>query len=179
MRAWRRIALLVAALATATACSPPSPPVDRRPLGSVTAPPVECGLISSQAITRALGLDTFYASGSTSAANFSRCIVSRSPAIEDRARISVELHDPFASTLQSLEHTKDIEKGADLPSDVGPGYSAALKDKDGNTVGAKVLAWTQDGTKMLSIQIVQGAPDRDQQADAVEFARQLRPLLLV
>ena len=177
MRAWRTTALLAATLATVTACTS-LPPVDHSPLGSVTALPVECGLISSQAITRALGLDTFYASGSTSAANFSHCIVSRSPAIEDRARMSIELHDPFNSTLQSLQHTKTSDKGTDLPSDIGPGYSVSIKDKDGKTVGAKVLAWTQDGSKMLTIQIVQGAAGRDQQADAVEFARQLKPLLL-
>ena len=110
MRAWRTTALLTAALATVTACSSP-PPVDRSSLGSVTAPPVECGLISSQAITRILGLDTFYASGSTSAADFSHCIVGRSPAIEDKRECRVELHDPFKSTLQSLQRTKAIDKG--------------------------------------------------------------------
>ncbi|MEU0564759.1 hypothetical protein ABZ297_05065 [Nonomuraea sp. NPDC005983] len=41
-----------------------------------------------------------------------------------------------------------------------------------------MLAWHQDGSKMLSIRINQGAPGRDHQADAIEFARQLKPLLL-
>ncbi|MGN9786905.1 hypothetical protein ACTMTF_36165 [Nonomuraea sp. ZG12] len=143
----------------------------------MTAPPVECGLISSQAITRALGLEDFYASGSNSASDFSHCIIGRSPAIEDKARMSVELHDPFNSTLQSLQHTKASDMGIDLPSDIGPGYSASIKDGNGKTIGVKVLTWTQDGSKMLSIQIVQGAAGRDQQSDAVEFARQLKPLL--
>jgi hypothetical protein len=90
----------------------------------------------------------------------------------------IELHDPFSSTLQSLEGTKVADKGADLPNGLGPGYSAPIKDKDGNSVGAKALAWTRDGSKMLDIQIIQGAPGRDHQADVVEFVRQLRPLLL-
>lgn len=147
-------------------------------MGSVTAPPVECGLVSSQAISRVLGLEKFYASGSESVTEFSHCIVSRSPNIKDKARMFIELHNPFDSTLESLEYTKTTDKGADLPSGLSPGYSAPIKDKDGDMVGAKAMAWTQDGTKMLDIQIIQGAPGRDHQADVVEFMRQLRPLLL-
>ncbi|MCP2364194.1 hypothetical protein HD597_011214 [Nonomuraea thailandensis] len=164
-------------LISAAGCSSP-PPADRRPLGSVTTPPVECGLLSNQAIGRAIGLSDFYASGSTSANDFSHCVVSKSPSIRDKASMTVELQDPFPSTLQSLENGKARDRGVTLPSGVGPGYSAAIKDTDGNIVGAKAFAWTQDGTKVLAIQIVKGAPGRDHQADAIEFARQLRPLLL-
>ncbi|MGW7477097.1 hypothetical protein ACWGH8_00770 [Nonomuraea muscovyensis] len=123
-------------------------------------------------------MDHFYASGSESLAGFSHCIVTRSPSIEDKALMFIELHKPFTSTLQSLEHTKVVDKGADLPNGLGPGYSAPIKDKDGNIAGAKALTWTQDGTEMLDIQIIRGAPGRDHQADVVELVRQLRPMLL-
>ncbi|MEV4478044.1 hypothetical protein [Nonomuraea sp. NPDC049504] len=92
--------------------------------------------------------------------------------------MTVELHDPYPSILQSLENGKARDSGVALPDGVGPGYSAPVKDTNGNLVGGKVFAWTPDGSKMLAIQIVKGAAGRDHQADAVEFARQLRPLLL-
>lgn len=177
MRTSSAPALLAVILVTAAACSSP-PPLDRHPLGNVTAPPAECGLLSRQAIGRAIGLSDFYASGSTSANGFSHCVVSRSPSIKNQASMTVELHDPYPSTLQSLENGKARDRGAALPSGVGPGYSAPIKDTEGNVVGAKAFAWTQDATKVLAIQIVRGAPGRDHQADAIEFARQLRPLLL-
>ncbi|WP_346114863.1 hypothetical protein [Nonomuraea maheshkhaliensis] len=92
--------------------------------------------------------------------------------------MTVELQIPFASTLQSLELGRTRDRGIDLPNGLTPGYSAIIKDTDGNTVGAKAFAWTQDGTKMLAIHIVKGGPGRDHQADVIEFVRQLRPLLL-
>ncbi|MFI6739177.1 hypothetical protein ACIBI9_40175 [Nonomuraea sp. NPDC050451] len=144
----------------------------------MTTPPVECGLLSSQAIGRAIGFSNFYATGSTSANDFSHCVVSKSPSIRDKASMTVELHNPFPSTMQSLENGKVRDRGVALPNGIGPGYSASIVDTDGNIVGAKAFAWTQDGTKVLAIQIVKGAPGRDHQADAIEFARQLRPLLL-
>lgn len=180
MRVWRSSAILSAALVAVAACSsPPSPPTDRRPLGSVTTPPLECDFLSSEAISRAIGLDTFYASGTNSPKDSSRCIVTRSPSIRDKALLFIELHSPFTSTLESLENTKSADKGIDLPADSGPGYSAAIKDTDGNTIGAKAFAWTRNGSKMLEIEIIHGASGRDHRADAIEFARQLRPLLLV
>ncbi|MFB9470310.1 hypothetical protein ACFFR3_12380 [Nonomuraea salmonea] len=123
-------------------------------------------------------MSDFYASGSTSASDFSHCVVSKSPSITDKALMTVELHDPYPSILQSLENGKARDSGVALPDGVGPGYSAPVKDTNGNLVGGKVFAWTPDGSKMLAIQIVKGAAGRDHQADAVEFARQLRPLLL-
>ncbi|MFI6927264.1 hypothetical protein ACIBIZ_45540 [Nonomuraea spiralis] len=168
---------MIIIIITTAACSSPAP-VDSRPLGTVTAPPVECGLLSSQAIGRAIGLDNFYASGSTSANNFSHCVISKSPSIRDKASMTVELHNPFPSTIQSLENGKARDRGVTLPNGVGPGYSAAIVGKDGSIVGAKAFAWTPDGAKVLAIQIVKGAPGRDHRADAIEFARQLRPLLL-
>ncbi|NRQ32959.1 hypothetical protein HII36_14070 [Nonomuraea sp. NN258] len=92
--------------------------------------------------------------------------------------MSIELYNPFDSTLESLEYTQEKDKGIDLPSGAGPGYSAPIKDADGNVVGAKALAWTQEGKKLLSIYIARGAPGRDHRADVIEFARQLRSLLL-
>ncbi|MEQ4725180.1 hypothetical protein [Nonomuraea sp. B19D2] len=92
--------------------------------------------------------------------------------------MSIELYNPFDSTLESLEYTKTKDGGSDLPSNAGPGYSAPIKDADGRIIGAKALAWTENGTKLLTIYIARGAPGRDHRADIVEFVRQLRPLLL-
>jgi hypothetical protein len=177
MRVSRVTVFLLAALISVAGCSSP-PPVDRRPLGSVTAPPLRCGLVSSDAIERAVGLSNPYTSGFLSSDHYSTCVISKSSKIEDKASMSIELQNPFASTLQSLELAKAQDRGSDLPSGLAPGYSAAIKDTGGNTVGAKAFAWTQDGTKVLAIQIVKGGPGRDHQADAIEFIRQLRPLLL-
>jgi hypothetical protein len=173
---------LLVALFTATSCSssPPPPPADRRPLGAVTAPPTEaeCAVLAHQAIARALGVDDFYASGSESAAHFSHCVISKSPAPEDKALMTIELHSPFDSTLDALENTKAGDKGTDLPSHAGPGYSAPIFDTGGNVIGAQARAWTKDVSKVLVIRIVSGKPGRDHKADVVEFVRQLRPLLL-
>lgn len=180
MRGWRSKVILPAALIVATACAPSSPSTaDRRPLGIVTEPPLECDFLASQALSRAIGLETFYASGTNSPKDSTRCIVSKSPSIRDKAFMLVELHSPFLSPLDSLQYSKAADKGTDLPASSGPGYSAAIKDVDGNSIGAKVFAWTHNGSKMLEIQIIRGAPGRDHRADAIEFARQLRPLLLV
>ncbi|MFI6903921.1 hypothetical protein ACIBKY_21825 [Nonomuraea sp. NPDC050394] len=152
--------------------------MDRNPLGNVTAPPLECGAVSRQAIGRAIGMDNFYASGSMSPARFSHCVVATSPGLSDKASMTIELHDPSPSTVESLEYTKTKDGGADLPVDTAPGYSATTRDTGGAVVGGKAMAWTQDGKKLLVIQIVRGAPGRDHRADAVEFIRGLRPLLL-
>lgn len=179
MRAWRSSVILSATLLAATACSSPPPsPVDRRPLGSVTKPPLECDFLSSQAISRAIGLDAFYASGTASPKDSTHCVVAKSPNIQDRTLLYIELQSSFTSTPESLQNTKIANQGTDLPTDSMPGFSAAIKDTDGNTVGDKIFAWTHSGSKILAIQIIRGAPGRDHRADAIEFARQLRPLLL-
>ncbi|MGW0805549.1 hypothetical protein [Nonomuraea sp. NPDC002799] len=144
----------------------------------MTTPPVECGLVSRQAIGRAIGLSDFYASGSSPPSAFSRCIISSLQSIEDRASMTIELQDPFPSNLESLDNAKARDRGVELPSGLTPGYSAPVKDPNGDVVGAKALGWTEDGTKVLVIKIAKGAPGRDHRADAVEFMRQLRPLLL-
>ncbi|MGW4411569.1 hypothetical protein ACWEJ6_46610 [Nonomuraea sp. NPDC004702] len=144
----------------------------------MTAAPLECGVVSNHAIARALGISSFRASGSTSVKNFSHCIISRFPATEKKARMSIELYDPFASTLDSLEYTKTQEDGTNLPAEIQPGFSSLMEDADGNVIGARALAWTSDGTKLLSVMIARGAPGRDHVADVIEFTRKLRPLLL-
>ncbi|MFI7125886.1 hypothetical protein ACIBQ1_09335 [Nonomuraea sp. NPDC050153] len=92
--------------------------------------------------------------------------------------MSIELHDPFGSTVDALHNAKAEDKGTDLPADAGPGYSAPIIDTEKNVIGARARAWTQDVTKVLDIKIVRGGPGRDHKADVVEFVRQLKPLLL-
>ncbi|MEU7746730.1 hypothetical protein [Nonomuraea sp. NPDC049158] len=84
----------------------------------------------------------------------------------------------MATSIQSLEATKASDKGVSLPNGLGPGFSALIKDEEGTPVGAYALAWVPDGSKLLSVKIARGAPGRDIRADAVEFAKQLKPFLL-
>lgn len=65
----------------------------------------------------------------------------------------------------------------DLPDGLGPGFSARRKNAQGRSI-AFVYGWTPDHEKLLSVNIMEGAPGRDSVADAVEFFRQLKPLLL-
>jgi hypothetical protein len=169
---------VLAALLLIVGCSTPPPQEDRRPLGNVTAEPRECGLISRDAIARTTGLKDFHTDGTTSVAHFAYCIVTRSPNTSEPAWMAIELRDPPAMPIQALEATRISDKGVSLPSDLGPGFSALIMDKEGAPVGAYALTWTSDGGKLLSVRIARGAPGRDKRADAIEFARQLRPMLL-
>ncbi|MEU4232012.1 hypothetical protein AB0F17_47635 [Nonomuraea sp. NPDC026600] len=170
--------LFIAAVTIMTGCSSAPPSKDNRPLGNVTAKPQECGLIARDAIARAIGLKSFYADGTTSAAHFAYCIVTRSPNDSQAAWMLIEVKDPLPYSVQSLEARKASDKGVDLPNELRPGYSAPIRDQDGEPVGAYVSAWTNHDPKLLSIKIFRGAPGRDHQADAIEFARQLKPFLL-
>lgn len=178
MRARPWTLLLIVAIASATACSPSSPPEDRSPLGAVTASPGECGILSQQAITRATGLTEFSTSGTKSPTRFKYCVVSKPADTKEPVRLEIELHPDLAFSLDGLERRKVADKGAALPAGAGPGYSAIIRGEGGQPRGAFASAWTSHGTKLLSITLYQGAPGRDHQADVIEFARQLRPLLL-
>ncbi|GAA1739216.1 hypothetical protein [Nonomuraea bangladeshensis] len=168
-------ALLIAVLLAAPACSF-SPPPDNRPLGDVTAKPQECGLISRDAIARATGLDDFLATGSRPGERFDRCIVRKLQSDEIGAELSITFDNPSSLSLEELEGTKQHDHGVDLPADLGPGFTAQFEGKDGLRTYA--YAWTPDTRRRLSIWITPGAPGRDHRADAIEFVRQLKPILL-
>ncbi|WP_155128964.1 hypothetical protein [[Actinomadura] parvosata] len=168
-------AVLMVVTLAGSACSS-SPPPDTRPLGDVTAQPQECGLISRQAIARAIGLDDFLASGSRPGERFDRCIVSKPQSDEPGAELSISFDDPSALSLDELESTKQHDRGVDLPTGLGPGYTAQYEGKKGLSTYA--YAWTPDARRRLSIYITPGAPGRDHRADAIEFVRQLKPILL-
>ncbi|MGW4411775.1 hypothetical protein ACWEJ6_47685 [Nonomuraea sp. NPDC004702] len=174
----RTSALLIVWMAGMTACSPSPLVQDRTPIGAVTASPRECGLLSDQAIKRATGLTHFYASGTNSSTRFQYCVVSESANAESPKWLEVTLDPYLAFSREGLERRRVIDKGVALPVGVGPGFSAAIKTKDGEPLGAFVSAWATQGTKLLSITLYRGAPGRDHQADVIEFARQLRPILL-
>ncbi|MFF0775840.1 hypothetical protein ACFYUK_43610 [Nonomuraea wenchangensis] len=166
---------LIAAIVVVSACTS-SPPPDTSPLGEVTAGPQECGLISKQAIIRATGLQEYEASGSEPGRPFSYCIVT-DPQNEGRGfLLSVKLDNPSALSLEELTNTMKHDRGVDLPPDLGPGYTAEFESKNGPSTYA--YAWTPDTRRLLSIWITPGAPGRDHRADAIEFVRQLRPILL-
>lgn len=175
MRTFFPTALLVAAMITASSCSS-SPPPDTRPLGNVTAKPQECGLISRQAIARATGLEEFDASGSRPGEPFERCVVVESPGDGFEAQLSIDLFNPSALSVEELASTKEHDKGIDLPAGLGPGFTAQIEGENGPSTYA--YAWTDDARRRLSIWITPGAPGRDHRADAIEFVRQLKPILL-
>ncbi|NRQ36665.1 hypothetical protein HII36_33245 [Nonomuraea sp. NN258] len=167
---------LLAGLVMVTSCSAATPR-DQRPLGSVTAVPQVCGLISKDAIGRATGLTRFSASGSEPGGPFKLCSVIEEPDQGEGSRLLIEIYEPPPTSLQGLENTKAHDNGSELPEGLGPGYSALIQ-RDGEVVGAYVYAWTPDVRRLLSIRITHGAPGRDHRADAIEFLRQLKPLLL-
>ncbi|MFI6995676.1 hypothetical protein [Nonomuraea wenchangensis] len=175
MRSSALSALLIAVALATTACDS-APPADTKPLGNITAKPQECGLISRQAITRATGLHDFLATGSRPGDPFSRCIVRKLQSDEMGAELSITLDNPSALSVAELEGTKKADHGVDLPADLGPGFTAQFEGKHGLSTYAN--AWTPDARRLLTIWITPGAPGRDHRADAIEFVRQLRPILL-
>ncbi|MEU8361233.1 hypothetical protein AB0C27_34980 [Nonomuraea sp. NPDC048882] len=142
----------------------------------MTAQPLECGLISRQAIARVTGLDDFLATGSRPGERFDRCVVRKQGGDDIGAELSITLDDPSALTLEELEGTKQHDRGVDLPADLGPGYTAQIEGDNGLRTYA--YAWTPDTRRRLSIWITPGAPGRDHRADAIEFVRHLKPILL-
>ncbi|MFI6500283.1 hypothetical protein [Nonomuraea typhae] len=172
------LASLVASLVMTACTSSPPVPRDRTPLGSVVESPGECGVLSRTAISRATGLAEFSSSGTETLAHFAYCLI-RNPADSGAPlRLAIELDDPMRSTVDGVERKKATDKGVSLPAEVGPGYSAIIRDQGGEPAGAYVTAWTPDGARLLSIELYRGAPGRDHRADVVEFAKQLRPVLL-
>ncbi|WP_327105153.1 hypothetical protein [Nonomuraea glycinis] len=89
----------------------------------------------------------------------------------------IEVFDPSPHDSADLENTKAATKGIDLPAELGPGFAARRMNGKDQTV-AFVYGWTPDYERLLTINIMEGAPGRDSLADATEFFRQLKPLLL-
>ncbi|MGR6914168.1 hypothetical protein ACU635_07945 [[Actinomadura] parvosata] len=142
----------------------------------MTAKPQECGLISRQAIARATGLDEFLATGSRPGERFDRCIVRKLQSADLGSELSISIDDPSALSLDELEGTKQHDQGIDLPAELGPGFTAQFEGKNG--LNTYAYAWTPDTSRRLSIWITPGGPGRDHRADAIEFVRQLKPILL-
>ncbi|MCK2213452.1 hypothetical protein MF672_006545 [Actinomadura sp. ATCC 31491] len=175
MRASILAPLLLMAMAMASACTS-SPPPDTRPLGNVTASPQECGLIAKRVIIRATGVEMYEASGSERGGPFSYCVVT-DPQHDDRGSLlSIQLDNPSALSAEELANTKKHDHGVDLPPGLGPGYTANFDGK--NSRNTYAYAWTSDASRLLSVWITPGASGRDHRADAIEFIRQLRPVLL-
>ncbi|MFC5824984.1 hypothetical protein [Nonomuraea insulae] len=142
----------------------------------MTAKPQECGLISRQAIARATGLDGLLATGSRPGERFDRCIARKLHSDDIGAELSITFDDQSSLSLDELEGTKQHDRGVNLPADLGPGFTAQIEGKNGPSTYA--YAWTPDTRRRLSIWITPGAPGRDHRADAIEFVRQLKPILL-
>ncbi|GAA3171145.1 hypothetical protein GCM10010486_43040 [Nonomuraea roseoviolacea subsp. carminata] len=176
-RSW--ILTILAVLGLAAACSSPPPPQDTRPLGDVTAAPQECDLISASAIKIATGLDRYKVLGTKMdmGRHFESCTVMDRTGREDGGGLLIELFDPSTDRQEDLENTKRSNRGVDLPDQLGPGFAAWRKNEQDQTI-ATVYGWTPDYKRLLTINIIEHAPGRDSLADATEFFRQLKPLLL-
>jgi hypothetical protein len=175
----RILPLAVAVLALAAACSsPPALPPDTRPLGNVTAAPRECELISANTIKLATGFKDYTAVGTKmDKGRFASCSVAEDLTPKGKLGLVIEVFDPSPHDAEDLENTKVSTQGNDLPDELGPGFAARRKNPRGETI-AFVYGWTPDYKRLLTINIYRGAPRRDSLADATEFFRQLKPLLL-
>lgn len=179
MRSQPKAVSVLVVLALAAACSSPSPaPPDTRPLGSVTAAPQECELISASAIKIATGFKDYTAVGTKmDKGRFASCSVAEDLAPEGKLGLVIEVFDPSPNDAEDLKNTKLTTQGKDLPDELGPGFAARRKNAKDQTI-AFVYGWTPDYKRLLTINIYRGAPGRDSLADATEFFRQLKPLLL-
>lgn len=177
----RKLSLVYVAtlLSLTAACSSSSDTAsDTRPLGNVTASPRECDLISANAIQIATGFTDYRAIGTKmSGGQFASCSVIDGLSLEGELGLVIKVHEPSPVSPEGLENTKMATRGNDLPAGLGPGFASRRKDATGQVV-AFVYGWTPDYQRLLSIEVTKGAPGRDSVADAVEFFRQLKPLLL-
>ncbi|WP_125635138.1 hypothetical protein [Nonomuraea sp. WAC 01424] len=166
-------------LTLVTACSSPSvPAADARPLGNVTATPRECGLISTNAIQIATGFKEYRAIGTKmSEGRFASCSIADDLGSKGKLGLVIRIHEPSPLSPEGLKNTKATTGGRDLPGGLGPGFASRREDV-GDQAVAFVYGWTSDYEHLLSIEVTEGAPGRDSLADAVEFFRQLKPLLL-
>ncbi|MDA0633077.1 hypothetical protein OUY22_06560 [Nonomuraea sp. MCN248] len=170
---------VLAVLALAATCSPPPySPSDTRPLGDITAAPQECELISAKAIEIATGFDDYKAVATKrDKGRFASCSVAEDLTPEGDLGLVVEVFDPSPHDPEDLENTKMSTQGNDLPDDLGPGFAARRTNAQDETVSF-VYGWTPDYKRLLTVNIYTSAPGRDSLADATEFFRQLKPLLL-
>ncbi|MFG1706711.1 hypothetical protein ACFLIM_26330 [Nonomuraea sp. M3C6] len=145
----------------------------------MTAAPQECDLISASAIKIATGLNDYRAYGTKMdmGRRFESCTVSEELGPEGDQGLLIEVFEPSPISPEGLENTKKTTQGNDLPVELGPGFGARRKNAKDQTI-AYVYGWTPDYKRLLSINIMEGAPGRDSLADATEFFRQLKPLLL-
>lgn len=60
---------------------------------------------------------------------------------------------------------------------MGPGFAGRRKNAQNETI-AFVYGWTPDYQRLLIVSILQGTQNRDTLADATQFFRQLKPVLL-
>ncbi|MFG1975851.1 hypothetical protein ACGFJC_41530 [Nonomuraea fuscirosea] len=163
-----------------TACSAPLVvPPDTRPLGDVTAAPRECDLISANAIKIATGLNRYKASITKpdSSRHFTSCTVSDDGISEGERGLLIELLDPSENDAEDLENTRLATQAQQLPDGMGPGFAGRRKNAQNETV-AFVYGWTPDYHRLLIVSIMQSTQNRDSLADATEFFRQLKPVLL-
>ncbi|MEV0306915.1 hypothetical protein [Nonomuraea fuscirosea] len=165
-------------LAAAACSSPPHSPQDTRPLADVTAAPHECDLISSNAIKVATGLQSYLAvGGKKGKGRFASCSVTDTTDSAGGLGLAIEVFEPSPISPDGLENTKVIAKGSDLSAELRPGFAAWRKGSHNRTI-ASVYGWTPDYKRLLTVNIYKGAKGRNALADATEFFRQLKPVLL-
>ncbi|YCK36338.1 hypothetical protein ACNF49_20325 [Actinomadura sp. ATCC 39365] len=177
MRIWSSVTFLSVLVVSACSASPALPP-DNRPLGNVTAAPQECEMISADAIKIATGFRNYRAVGTKmDQGRFASCSVATDLTSEGKLGLVIEVFDPSPDDAEDLENTRRSTNGTDLPNGLGPGFAARRRNGQDQSI-AFVYGWTSDYKRLLTVNIIEGAPGRDSVGDAVEFFRQLKPLLL-
>ncbi|WP_214108319.1 hypothetical protein [Acrocarpospora catenulata] len=153
---------------------------DNRPLGDVVLRGAGCELLAEQAVRLATGVENLRFNGQlVHGRPFPKCEVYEKlgGVSEGDLLFAVDLQEPAMNTAEE-EVSSRLKNGfPPIPADIGKGVSGSIRDSDDDQV-IGMFAQTYRGTRLLTIEIYKEAPGRDRKADAIEFLRQLGPVLL-
>ncbi|MEV4019897.1 hypothetical protein AB0J35_56410 [Nonomuraea angiospora] len=136
-------------------------------------------MLSRQSVERATGLSNYTVEKymSDDGKLLQSCYIYAKPRTGNAYRLKIRIDDPSQLPLSRLEGSRASRNGADLPTNVGPGFTFTLMES-GEKYGTDGWAWAQDGSRMLSVSLSNTPSNRDAQKDVIEFIRQLRPIVL-
>ncbi|GAA1023334.1 hypothetical protein Aple_084340 [Acrocarpospora pleiomorpha] len=153
---------------------------DNRPLGDVVVRGAGCELLAEQAVRLSTGVENLRFDGQlVHGQPFPECEVHEKldDVSEGDLLLAVDLQEPVTNTAEQQVSSRLKEGLPSIPADIGKGVSGSIRDShDDQVIG--IFAQTFLGTRLLTIEIYKEAPGRDRRADAIEFLRQLRPVLL-
>ncbi|MEV4391227.1 hypothetical protein [Nonomuraea sp. NPDC049607] len=136
-------------------------------------------MLSRQSVERATGLSDFTVEKhmSDDGKLLRSCSFYAKPHTGNAYRLKIRIDDPSQLPLSRLGGSRASRNGVDLPADAGPGFTFTLVES-GEKYGTDGWAWSRNGSRMLSVSLSDTPPNRDAQKDAIEFIRQLRPIVL-